>query len=486
MFWARIALCLALFASPALAQTNPGFVTGAILCANTGDVACQNVTPANPLGINQAFINKMDVTPVVPISFIGTNVNPLIVDGAQITVQNSSTTQANIYVPVTGGAVYDGIRSTVNVPAGSTVLSGNGVSSYVRNRSASGTAVFGNGVGFYGLVVCGVSGVNCWGDNLRLSDTEDNLGHGLTGIALAGSEIDFGIRNTATHVQGMALLGAAGNVQPAAAAGYTCGLLGTSSAVYWTYCFVIADNVANSVGVYVGTTAAQAANIPSAIIQMAVWDSTGIAEHGLNFRGIPFGTNSAFSFLDNIRANGLFLEMTQTGSPPSIGAQGTDTNIGILLAPKGTGQLGLGIASNTIASNVAHSFLGGATFSGPLTDVIVVSDAASTTGSAMTVGAQAASGTNVNSQNVKFRRFNGSGALVTDTLIDSSAGLLTWNGPAIAATEYIAVGAATVVSAGQIAYGGTTSVAASCGSIAGAAGCIVVNVAGTTRNVPFF
>lgn len=60
MFWARIALFLALLVSPALAQTNPGFVTGAILCANTGDVACQNVTPANPLGLNQAFINKLD------------------------------------------------------------------------------------------------------------------------------------------------------------------------------------------------------------------------------------------------------------------------------------------------------------------------------------------------------------------------------------------------------------------------------------------
>jgi hypothetical protein len=47
-------------------------------------------------------------------------------------------------------------------------------------------------------------------------------------------------------------------------------------------------------------------------------------------------------------------------------------------------------------------------------------------------------------------------------------------------------GAAPTVAAGQIGYGGTTAVATNCGSLAGAAGCIVVNVAGTQHYVPYY
>ena len=48
------------------------------------------------------------------------------------------------------------------------------------------------------------------------------------------------------------------------------------------------------------------------------------------------------------------------------------------------------------------------------------------------------------------------------------------------------VSAALTVGASQISLGSTTSAASSCGSLTGAAGCMVINVAGTTRNVPFF
>lgn len=95
MFWARIALFLELLASPALAQTNPGFVTGAILCANTGDVACQNVTPANPLGLNQAFINKLDVTANATI-LVGKGSPLALTSGSPVI--NAFTTQ---FIPLT-------------------------------------------------------------------------------------------------------------------------------------------------------------------------------------------------------------------------------------------------------------------------------------------------------------------------------------------------------------------------------------------------
>lgn len=47
-------------------------------------------------------------------------------------------------------------------------------------------------------------------------------------------------------------------------------------------------------------------------------------------------------------------------------------------------------------------------------------------------------------------------------------------------------GAAPTVAAAQIGYGGTTVASTNCGSLAGAAGCIVVNVAGVTHYVPYY
>ena len=53
-------------------------------------------------------------------------------------------------------------------------------------------------------------------------------------------------------------------------------------------------------------------------------------------------------------------------------------------------------------------------------------------------------------------------------------------------TSFMAVGAAATVSAGQIAYGGTTAAATNCGSLSGAAGCIVENIAGATHYTPYY
>ena len=73
---------------------------------------------------------------------------------------------------------------------------------------------------------------------------------------------------------------------------------------------------------------------------------------------------------------------------------------------------------------------------------------------------------------------NGVAALGNGTSADYSgtlklASLLATGGPATATT-------------GQIAYGGTTAAASNCGSLSGAAGCIVENVAGTTRYTPYY
>lgn len=50
----------------------------------------------------------------------------------------------------------------------------------------------------------------------------------------------------------------------------------------------------------------------------------------------------------------------------------------------------------------------------------------------------------------------------------------------------VATAAASTVSSGQISYGGTTAAASNCGSLSGAAACVVLNIAGTTHYVPYY
>jgi hypothetical protein len=54
------------------------------------------------------------------------------------------------------------------------------------------------------------------------------------------------------------------------------------------------------------------------------------------------------------------------------------------------------------------------------------------------------------------------------------------------ASGFIGTAAAPTVSAAQIGYGGTTAASSNCGSLSGAAGCVVINVAGTTHYVPYY
>lgn len=60
MFLVRAAIALLLFCVAAHAQTNPGFIDNAILCANYPNTQCSQNSPTNPLSLNQAFANKAD------------------------------------------------------------------------------------------------------------------------------------------------------------------------------------------------------------------------------------------------------------------------------------------------------------------------------------------------------------------------------------------------------------------------------------------
>ncbi len=72
------------------------------------------------------------------------------------------------------------------------------------------------------------------------------------------------------------------------------------------------------------------------------------------------------------------------------------------------------------------------------------------------------------------------------SVLNVTAGYAGSTSGSLAATSFIAAGAATTASTGQISYGGTTAAASNCGSLSGAAGCIVENIAGATHYTPYY
>ena len=62
-------------------------------------------------------------------------------------------------------------------------------------------------------------------------------------------------------------------------------------------------------------------------------------------------------------------------------------------------------------------------------------------------------------------------------------------GDKVTAPNTTLTSAAPTVSASQVGFGGTTAAASNCnqsGVLTGVAGCLVINVAGTTHYVPYF
>lgn len=118
------------------------------------------------------------------------------------------------------------------------------------------------------------------------------------------------------------------------------------------------------------------------------------------------------------------------------------------------------------------------------------------TGFGLILGALAKSGNSVNGQLIKLNRFDSGGTEHGETLQNSATGNLAWSGTSIVSAVFLATGSAFASGAGQISFGGSTVAAGAStgggtcptGTVGGAAvaGCVIVNVAGTQRGVPFF
>lgn len=116
---------------------------------------------------------------------------------------------------------------------------------------------------------------------------------------------------------------------------------------------------------------------------------------------------------------------------------------------------------------------------------------------AVLLGAASASGANIASQVLQFNYFNGSSAEknyiikvnVSNQMLfqtTDTTGLFLFNGNTFAST-HVSTAAAATVAAGQIGYGGTTAAASNCNVTSPTpTGCVVINVAGTTRYLPYY
>lgn len=83
--------------------------------------------------------------------------------------------------------------------------------------------------------------------------------------------------------------------------------------------------------------------------------------------------------------------------------------------------------------------------------------------------------------------FNMGNVTVTGNILSFPGVVLGGNGNFVLATSrYYGDPMAQTTPAGQITYGGLTAAAASCGSLAGSAGCVKMNIAGTARYVPYY
>jgi hypothetical protein len=272
--------------------------------------------------------------------------SPAAASGAANIVQTTSRTAQSIYsglVPPTY-FTFDGYRSSVVAPLGSTATNTDGFGFYVSNQAVS-NGQGGNAVGLFGAITCEVDGCSSWGLNPTLIDNSVNggaVGSG-TGRKLIGAEFDVTATQTGTIIQGISLNGSS-TVNPAGADGFSCGSLGGPA--IWTHCFVVPDGVA-ATGLYLGSVqAGGTANSPSAPILLTSYDSGGASKQiRLQASGGVLNVSSPSL------ANYFALMPAGTGTTPTISAQGTDTNVNLGLTAKGTGTLN--VNSPMIASSYA-------------------------------------------------------------------------------------------------------------------------------------
>ncbi|MBN3833163.1 hypothetical protein [Burkholderia sp. Ac-20344] len=292
---------LALIATAALAQTFPvqnlqvnGNATlGANVSVTGGTV--DGVAIGNTTAATGKFTTLNATGPSTlngAVASQGTSTAALTTDQAQVTAQlnNATATAEYIYgaaIGAVGQTVYDaaGIRGVATQTAGSTNWTVDGLSGFVLNNQAGGTATK-SAVGVFGVNICAVDNCQSWGMDSIVTDT---LGFtaATTGVGrqLYGNESDLNVSSPNTN--GIAYFaGGTALTSGAYLVGFQLNKLGGGAGAKWSRGFVSPDGNATSFG-YVGL-ASTGASQSSQDITFAYTDSGG-TEHYPQIKATPNG-----------------------------------------------------------------------------------------------------------------------------------------------------------------------------------------------------
>lgn len=264
------------------------------------------------------------------------NSNTFTTDSARFTYQGNSTTAYNIYSPVVPPGWYfsDIIRSTLVMGNSSTVQQGAAIGAYTLNQAPRNVA--GNERNAIGLYILGINSVDnsrTWGINTACGDNTTNGAATLVGRQCVGWEADFQV-NGASIVQGASFI-IQGQGTPSGANGVQVSHK-AGDVAQWTNGFITDNGSVSNAAAIFGAVNESGSNIPSQKVNFSIFDSAS-AGHYVQMQAVPFGTDSAFSFRDNLRANGVTFTNSASGASPQIFPGGTDTNINLTLAGKGSG-----------------------------------------------------------------------------------------------------------------------------------------------------
>lgn len=152
------------------------------------------------------------------------------------------------------------------------------------------------------------------------------------GIKLIGSEYDIQVTSPHTIVQGLGIMGTSVS-QPANADGITVDHLDVNrpGKIKWTHSFVTTDGSTN-IAFLAGAAEATGANVNGTPNYLNYIDSTGTVR-AVRYRSLSDGS----FFIDGAAApSGVKLTTAAVGQYPTVQAEGTDANIGLVLAGKGT------------------------------------------------------------------------------------------------------------------------------------------------------